>query len=241
MIPSDGFTMGSGLGPGGSSLLASWKEGKLWHAASMDVHLFIILRCITARWMDDLYILKPKFLPPAVAGFFRELTKVNFYGEKLLLERDFSVQPFGFIALISKFGLSLSQNLKYRHPFSSSEYDQPWPSLQCALSFQSVPQKRGLLYGLGVRLLDMTASGAPTLTSSLERYPLELLSLGFSPQLINRVSDKVEKLASRELHLPRFDHLENWGASHEFKRITLDLSAHIDSVTQLFEDKLVPL
>lgn len=143
-IPSDGFTMGSGLGPGGASLLASWKEGKLWRAAPMAVQIFVTRRCLIARWMDGLYILKPESLPPAAADFFRELTSLNFYGVKLLLERDFSVQPFGFIALISALGVELSQNLKYRCPYAVAQYSQKWPDLQCALSFQSVPQKRGL-------------------------------------------------------------------------------------------------
>lgn len=240
MIPSDGFTMGSGLGPGGSSLLASWKEGKLWHAACTDVHIFIILRCIIARWMDDLYILKPSFLPPAVADFFRALTELNFYGEKLLLERDFSVQPFGFLAIISELGLQLTQNLKYKSSFAKSDYQQLWPNLQCAISFQSASRKRGLLYGLGVRLLDMAASGPEVLTASLERYQLELLSLGFLPDLINRVSDKVTKLASRELLLPRFGSSQTWGSSHFIRQISLDVEVHLNSVNQLLGDKLVP-
>lgn len=240
MIPSDGFTMGSGLGPGGSSLLASWKEGKPWNSSSLDVRIFITLRCIIARWMDDLYILKPSWLPPGVAVFFKTLTDLNFYGVKLLLERDFSVQPFGFIAILSDKGLQLSQNLKYRASFAATSYIQKWPSLQSALSFQSVSQKKSIMFGLGIRTLDMAASEAKPLIQALERYQLELLSLGFSSQNINLVSAKIEKLASRELSLPRFSPLETWNTSHDIRRISLDTDAYLCSLSQLVADKEVP-
>lgn len=74
MRPRDGFTMGSGLRPGGASLAASWREGRLWARATPLTRTFVTARCIMKRWMDDLYILKPKRLPDEVREFFQELT-----------------------------------------------------------------------------------------------------------------------------------------------------------------------
>lgn len=192
--------------------------------------------------MDDLYMLKPKNSPQAVREFFQELSGEHFYGDSLRLERAKKVDPFGFIAMLTAEGLALRPKLTFRLGLDESHFQRKLPILQGPRSFQAEKQLKGVVFGQGLRILDTTASNDSSLvTSSLERYLLELSWVGYPTPWVNEVSEKLGKACNRPIAIPMFTK-ENALTRSDLLRVRAasDLCAELEVLSQTFHDRLVP-
>ena len=120
--PTLGFNIGSGLAPGGASLLASFREKSF--LADLDFHTRSLFRLLVLvmRWMDDLLLVTFRAPPVQLQGALSRLTDMWFYGKGLKLERARDLTPFGFqMRFPMDGGMLLRQDLKYREDFNSGK------------------------------------------------------------------------------------------------------------------------
>lgn len=104
--PRVGFNIGSGLAPGGASLLASWRESRLSDVQGVREGTLIIIYMKIMRWTDDLWISTVRSPPEEVRLFLRARTEEKFHGDGLKLEGSRDMVPFGFRARVRERGES---------------------------------------------------------------------------------------------------------------------------------------
>jgi hypothetical protein len=201
--PKVGFNIGSPLGPGGASLLASGREADLMNSLPSGVVTRFLMEVLCMRWVDDVWITYHTSLSTEVREVVNQLCEPNFYGGALRLERSKAMDPFGFVSTVEKNQLVVTRSLKYRASMDTDvRFHKEFTVPSGARAFAPPASQRSVAQGMLLRALDMTSAPAATLLKQLGRGALKLRSLQFDTRVIRRCEDAVRRVATQPL--PRF-------------------------------------
>lgn len=200
--PITGFTMGSGLGPAGSTLAAVRREIRGLDALPFSVKMTVERCVLKIRWMDDIWHVYPKVLSDKVKKAVKALSARDFYGSQLDLKITDDDVSFGFKFNVDKGIIEVEQGLTFRRNVIGELAPKLWPVIQGPQCFMPDPAKKGILSGHFIRLLDYTNKDVAEVQIKTDRLCRELRASGFSSSEISDAWARTLKMATRPLLLP---------------------------------------
>jgi hypothetical protein len=183
-IADEGFSMGSGLAPGGACLLAANREQEEVDAEPIHVQREFAEGVLVFRWVDDLNLIRKRILSVAADGLARRIVAVDFYGPTLRLERVPSRVSFGFRFDITGGRVKVRQAAKYIEDYRTRGFVKRWAVVQGEDSFAAPHIVRATTAGHFTRLLDLTNEDARGVSSQMERLVWELRRVDISSRVI---------------------------------------------------------
>lgn len=220
--------MGSGLGPAGPTMSASYRELKALRALPA-MKAYAIRHCrLTFRWMDDVWQIWRASMPADIKQALADLRAPRFYGDGLLLGDTNDDVSFGFKYRQSKGLLRVRQHLTFVSTFEEGKAAKKWPAAHGPDAFMAEKAKAGILQGYCPRVLDFSNEPAEIIVREAERVLSELRASGHHPALLRKAWAKTRRKATKPLpDLPcSFDHSPL--VAHR-KNLLLDLQSFVSA------------
>jgi len=190
--------MGSGLGPSGSTLSAAHREIREFDSIPIADSLLIHRWSLMFRWMDDLWLVYLRSLPPRIKARIDRFRETFFYGQDLELKVTSDNVAFGFQFQVHSGQVKVAQHLKFRQNFDSTKPSPGGALIQPPQSFLPDSARRGVMLGYFFRVLDRTNHDCKGVATQLRRVLNEFLIADYSPT----EPRKVWKVVRRTARLP---------------------------------------
>jgi hypothetical protein len=196
-----GFNIGSNLAAGGATLFASHMESQIMRIQTYHTRREFYEKVVALRWMDDLWLLIKGTPSEGVLNILWALTRDGMYpGLRLLRTKD--TDAFGYVVSIMRHGtqcVKTQQKQKIQMIGAPHRVDAQASIIGGPGQFLSDRQKRGILSGYFIRILDMSVCPAEEVLAQFRRLLVALSRAGYSNTDLQRSLRNVNQVANLDL------------------------------------------